>query len=54
MCGKPTKSTPSASLYAAARKLIAVELVNGGESNPWYDAATIVNVPWLMPAVVAA
>lgn len=41
-------------LYAAARKLIAVELVNGGESNPWYDAATIVNVPWLMPAVVAA
>ena len=41
-------------LYAAARKLIAVELVNGGESNPWYDAATIVNVPWLLPAVVAA
>lgn len=42
------------SLYAAARKLIAVELVNGGESNPWYDAATIVNVPWLTPGVVAA
>lgn len=41
-------------LYAAARKLIAVELVSGGESNPWYDAATIVNVPWLLPAVVAA
>ena len=41
-------------LYAAARKLIAVELVNGGESNTWYDAATIVNVPWLLPAVVAA
>ena len=40
--------------YAAARKPIAVGLVNGGESNPWYDAATIVNVPWLMPAVVAA
>ena len=42
------------SLYAAARKLVAVELVNGGESNPWYDAATIVSVPWLLPAVVAA
>lgn len=41
-------------LYAAARKLLTVQLVNGGGSNPWYDAATIVNVPWLLPAVVAA
>ena len=41
-------------LFAAARKLVAMELVSGGESNPWYDTATIVSVPWLLPAVVAA
>ena len=40
------------SLFAAARRLIAVELVNNGESNPWYDAATIISVPWLLPPVV--
>lgn len=40
-------------LYAAARRLLAMERVSGG-SNPWYDAATIVNTPWLLPAVVSA
>lgn len=39
------------SLFAAARKLLAVELVNGGESNPWYDTAAILCVPWLLPPV---
>lgn len=36
-----------ATLNAAARRVVAVELVNGGESNPWYDTATIINCAWL-------
>ena len=42
------------SLQSAARRIVSAEQDPDGESNPWYDAATIVNVPWLMPAVVAA
>lgn len=37
---------PSA-LYSAALDVVNVQLINGGESNKWYDAATIINCAWL-------
>ena len=36
-----------ATLNATARRVVSVELINGGESNPWYDTATIINCAWL-------
>ncbi|WP_297892985.1 Mu-like prophage major head subunit gpT family protein [uncultured Desulfovibrio sp.] len=36
-----------ASLNSAALDVVNVQLINGGESNKWFDAATVVNCPWL-------
>lgn len=36
-----------ASLEADAIKLVDLQLINGGESNPCYNMATIVNCAWL-------
>jgi phage major head subunit gpT-like protein len=35
-------------LNGAARKVIGVSELPGGGTNPWYDAATIHSVPWLL------
>lgn len=35
------------SLEGAGRKLLASQLVNGGESNPWAGSAELLVVPWL-------
>ena len=35
------------SLYSAALDVVGVQLINGGESNKYYDAATIINCAWL-------
>lgn len=35
------------SLYSAAKRVVSMELINGGESNPTYDEATIINCAWL-------
>lgn len=35
------------SLYSAALDVVGVQLFNGGESNKYYDAATIINCAWL-------
>lgn len=34
-------------LEGAARRLVASQLVNGGESNPWAGSAEVLVVPWL-------
>lgn len=34
-------------LYSAALDVVSVQLINGGESNKYYDAATIINCAWL-------
>lgn len=36
-----------ASLYSAALDVVNVQLVSGGESNKWFDAATVINSAWL-------
>lgn len=36
-----------ASLNSAALDVVSVQLVDGGASNKWFDAATIVNCAWL-------
>ncbi|GAB1254609.1 Mu-like prophage major head subunit gpT family protein [Desulfovibrio falkowii] len=36
-----------ASLYSTALDVVGVQLVDGGGSNKWFDAATIVNCAWL-------
>lgn len=36
-----------ASLYSAALDVVNVQLINGGESNKWFDAATVINCAWL-------
>lgn len=36
-----------ASLNSAALDVVGVQLVDGGASNKWFDAATIVNCAWL-------
>ena len=35
------------SLYSAALGIVDVQLINGGESNKWYNAATIINSAWI-------
>lgn len=34
-------------LYSAALGVVNAQLINGGDTNVWYDAATIVNCAWL-------
>lgn len=35
-------------LFSAAKDVVDVQLIKGGETNKWHDAATIINCPWLM------
>lgn len=50
--GRPLGITPNLlvvppSLEGAGRKILQSQLVNGGESNPWANTATLMVVPWL-------
>jgi phage major head subunit gpT-like protein len=36
-----------ATLYSDALRVVAVQNLANGASNPWYDAATILNSPWI-------
>ena len=44
---KPNLLVVGPSLEGAARRLLASQLVNGGETNPWAGTAEILVVPWL-------
>lgn len=35
------------SLYSAALDVVGVQLLSGGGTNKWYDAATVLNSPWV-------
>ncbi len=35
------------SLYSAALDVVGVQLLSGGGTNKWYDAATVINCAWL-------
>lgn len=43
----PTILLVAPSNEAAARRIVASALVNGGESNPWANTAEVVVAPWL-------
>lgn len=50
--GRPLGITPNllvvpSTLEGAGRRILASQLVNGGESNPWAGTAELLVVPWL-------
>jgi phage major head subunit gpT-like protein len=45
---RPTHLVVGPTNEAAARKLLQAELVNGGDSNPWYKTAELIVSPYLV------
>ncbi|OCC01725.1 hypothetical protein BA190_27575 [Labrys sp. WJW] len=47
---KPTLLVVPPTLEGAARKIVASQLVNGGETNEWAGTATVLDTEWLAAA----
>lgn len=44
---RPTAIVTGPNNEEAARKLLKSQFITGGESNPWYESATLIISPWL-------